>query len=86
MEFNMLELGISQAQAQFTKILNQTVVVVDKKSHLKKAVILPYEEYSALVSKALSKDTLKNGVFSQFVGILDSDFKTDDLKYNEIIK
>ena len=45
----MLELGISQAQTQFTKLLNQTVVIVDKKSHIKKAVILPYEEYTQII-------------------------------------
>ena len=28
----MLELGISQAQTQFTQILNQTVLIVDKKA------------------------------------------------------
>jgi len=28
----MLELGISQAQTQFTKLLNQTVVIVDNKA------------------------------------------------------
>lgn len=31
----MLELGISQAQAQFTKLLTQTVFIVDKKAHQK---------------------------------------------------
>lgn len=41
----MLELGISQAQAQFTQLLNQTVLIVDKKVHHKKAVILPYDGY-----------------------------------------
>lgn len=33
----MLELGISQAQAQFTKLLTQTVFIVDKKAHQKKS-------------------------------------------------
>ena len=41
----MLELGISQAQTQFTQLLNQSVLIVDKKAHRKKAVILPYENY-----------------------------------------
>jgi len=82
----MLELGVSQAQANFTKLLNQTVVVVDKKSHLKKAVILPYEEYSSLVARAKGRDDVINGSFSKFVGILDSNFQTDDPKYRAIIK
>ncbi len=82
----MLELGVSQAQANFTKLLNQTVVIVDKKSHLKKAVILPYEEYSSLVARAKGRDDVTNGSFSKFVGILDNNFQTDDPKYRTIIK
>jgi PHD/YefM family antitoxin component YafN of YafNO toxin-antitoxin module len=84
--FIMLELGISQAQAQFTKILNQTVIIVDKKANHKKAVIMPYEEYNLLVSKASDKKSLQNGAFSKFVGILDKNFQTDDIKYREIIE
>ncbi len=82
----MLELGISQAQAQFTKILNQTVIIVDKKANHKKAVIMPYEEYNLLVSKVSDKESLKNGTFSKFVGILDKNFETNDIKYKEIIE
>lgn len=83
----MLELGISQAQSQFTQLLNQTVLIVDKKAHHKKAVILPYEEYTNLLARASNNnETLQDGVFSQFVGVLDDDFKTDDTKYNEIVK
>ena len=74
----MLELDISQAQAQFTKILNKKVVIVDKKSNKKKAIILPYDEYMRLVKN--EKET-----FDEFVGILDDGFKTDDEKYNRII-
>lgn len=82
----MLELGISQAQAQFTKILSQTVFIVDKKAHKKKAVIMPYEEYEKLIKQASTKENLEKGSFNQFVGILDNTFKTDDMKYNEIVK
>lgn len=82
----MLELGISQAQAQFTKLLTQTVFIVDKKAHQKKAVIMPYEEYEKLIRQSTLKEDLKDGGFNQFVGILDNNFKTDDIKYNEIIK
>ena len=83
----MLELGISQAQAQFTQILNQTVLIVDKKAHNKKAVILPYDEYNSLLLRA-AKNTqdLDVGVFSQFVGVLDDDFATNDSRYNKILK
>ena len=52
----MLELGISQAQTQFTQILNQTVLIVDKKAHNKKAVILPYDEYKRLISTAQKRN------------------------------
>ena len=82
----MLELGISQAQAQFTKILNQTVFIVDKKARRKKAVILPYEEYEKLLRQSVKKENLEDGSFSKFVGILDKQFTTNDTKYNEIIK
>jgi len=82
----MLELGISQAQTKFTQLLNQTVLIVDKKAHHKKAVILPYEKYIDLISKTSQKDeTLKDSVFSQFVGVLDNDFQTDDTKYKTIV-
>ena len=80
----MIELGISQAQSQFTKILSQTVLVVDKKSYNKKAVILPYDEYKRLVNQSLNHQQ-KEGVFDNFVGVLENDFKTDDERYNRIV-
>jgi hypothetical protein len=82
----MLELGISQAQAQFTKILTQTVFIVDKKAHQKKAVILPYEEYERLLKQSIKKENLEDGSFNKFVGILDNKFETGDEKYKEIVK
>jgi hypothetical protein len=83
----ILELGISEAQTQFTQLLNQAVLVVDEKVYHKKAVILPYEEYKSLVVKASNKqENLKDSVFSQFVGVLDNDFKSNDKKYNKILK
>lgn len=82
----MLELGISQAQAQFTKLLSQTVVIIDKKAHQKKAVILPYEEYERLVKQSTTKESLSTGSFNQFVGILDNDYKTDDEKYKRVVQ
>lgn len=82
----MLELGVAQAQARFTEILSQIVFVVDKTAHQKKAVILPYDEYEKLLKQASSSVSLGGGSFDKFVGILDKDFKTDDPKYNEIIK
>ena len=82
----MLELGISQAQTQFTKLLTQTVLIVDKKAHQKKAVILPYEEYEKLLRQCATVENLENGSFNQFVGVLDDTFSTDDVKYKEIVK
>ena len=82
----MLELGVSQAQANFTKLLNQTVVIVDKKSHQKKAVILPYDEYSSLIAQTTKEEDFEHGSFSKFVGILDDEFSTDDAKYRAIVE
>ncbi len=82
----MLELGISQAQAQFTKLLTQTVFVVDKKARRRKAVIVPYGDYEKLIRQASSKESLSDGGFNKFVGILDNGFQFDDPKYNEIVK
>ena len=81
----MLELGISQAQTQFTKLLTKTVIIVDKKAHIKKAVIMPYDEYMLLIKRTLREENIDNGVFDQFAGLLESDFKTDDEKYNKIV-
>lgn len=82
----MLELDISQAQIQFTKLLTQTVFILDKKAHQKKAVIMPYSEYKKLIKQASSKESLSDGGFNKFIGILDNNFKIDDEKYNEIVK
>jgi hypothetical protein len=82
----MLELGISQAQAQFTKLLTQTVFIVDKKARQKKAVILPYEEYERLLKQSIKKENLEEGAFNKFVGILDNEYSTDDEKYKAIVK
>lgn len=82
----MLELGISQAQAQFTKLLTQTVFIIDKKAHKKKAVIMPYEEYEKLLEQSVSKESLEEGSFNSFVGILDDEFVADDEKYKAIVK
>lgn len=82
----MLELGISQAQSQFTKLLTQTTIIVDKKINYKKAVLMPYEKYLELVAKSRTKESLEQGVFSEFVGILDNEFICEDEKYKKIIK
>ena len=82
----MLELGIAQAQTQFTKLLDQTVIIIDKKAHKKKAVIIPYEEYARLLEQSATKESLKNGSFNKYIGVLDKDFETDDDRYKAIVK
>ena len=83
----MLELGISQAQVQFTKILSETVFIIDKKARKKKAVILPYEEYEKLLQRAkINSEDLEHGSFNHFIGIFDKNFKTDDPKYKAIVE
>jgi len=83
----MLELGISQAQTQFTKLLNQAALIVDKKAHVKKAVILPYEEYEMLLKQAQKqKNSPKKSSFREFVGVLDNDFETEDARYKAIVQ
>ncbi|CAA6826547.1 MAG: Unknown protein [uncultured Sulfurovum sp.] len=81
----MIELGISQAQTQFTKILTEEVTIVDKKNKVKKAVILPYEVYAKLVEKALIREDYLEGSFSKFKGTLSKEFTTNDEKYNDIV-
>lgn len=79
----MQNLSVSQAQKQFTSILSIPTVIIDKKSHIKKAVILPYETYQRLI--ALTKKKPKVDINS-FVGILSNDFSTEDRRYNHIVK
>ena len=81
----MLELGISQAQSQFTKLLSKTAVIIDRKSNIKKAVMMPYKEYSRLLKLANQNKENDNGIFNQFIGTLDTNFKTDDEKYHRIV-
>ncbi len=81
----MLELGIVQAQIQFKQILTETVTVIDIKNKDKKAVILPYHDYCTLLSKSRDENSTI-GSFDKFVGILNKNFKVNDIKYNDIIK
>jgi len=79
----MKELGVLQAQAEFTTILsnNENVLIVDKKTKTKKAVILSYKDYQRLINH--NKKPKK--IFDKFVGVLSKDFKSNDEKYNRII-
>lgn len=80
----MLEISVSQAQKQFSKIISHPTMIVNKKNSLKKAVILPYDIYQELLNQSMSKTALITGGFADFVGVLDNGFKTDDKKYQKI--
>jgi len=76
-------LSVSEAQGKFTKILNNlkdSILIVDKKSNREKAVILSYDEYIKLTKNR------KKRHFKDFVGVLDKNYKTNDPKYNAIVK
>ncbi len=84
----MKELSVSQAQKQFTSLLSdlEVTTIIDKKSHIKKAVLMPYNLYEKLVSKKENSAPKENIELDQFVGLLSDEFKTEDARYNAIIK
>ena len=59
---------------------------MDKKSHIKKAVLMPYSLYEKLISNDRKQVIEEKVDLDQFVGLLSDKFKTDDKKYNAIIK
>lgn len=79
----MLNLSVSQAQRQFTSILSEVTTVIDRKSNVKKAVILPYSIYEKLIAKQTISESSD---VSKFVGLLSQDFESDDPRYSAIIK
>lgn len=83
----MIEIGVSQAQMQFTKLLDKVSIIVDKKSKIKKAVILPYDEYQKLL-KNQKKNPFekKEGAFDDFMGLLSDTFESEDERYKQIVK
>ncbi|WP_029523019.1 type II toxin-antitoxin system Phd/YefM family antitoxin [Persephonella sp. KM09-Lau-8] len=86
----MKVLNISQAQKNFTKILNESTLIIDNKKKEKKAVIIPYKEYLKLISQCQNKEDLLNmlstGKFSKFRGMLDKNLKINDDRYNNIVQ
>lgn len=82
----MKELSVSQAQKQFTSLLSEVTTIVDKKSHRKKAVLIPYDLYEKLVNNKKSQSPEKKRALDEFTGLLSNDFKADDARYNAIIK
>ena len=79
----MLNLSVSQAQRQFTSILSEVTTIIDKKSNVKKAVILPYDMYEKLIAKSVKSSKID---MDAFVGLLSEKYETDDERYNEILK
>ena len=45
-----------------------------------------YEMIESCVEKLFKKESLEDGVFSKFTGLVDENFQTDDLKYAQIVK
>jgi len=85
----MLEMGISEVQSQFTKLLSKPVLIVDKKSHKKRAVILPYAMYEELkIQKNKAKVFEEDRELDAFIGILKGtdSLGIEDKRYREIIK
>jgi len=81
----MVELSVSQAQREFTKLLDKSAVIVDRKSKVKKAVILGYEEYRRLVQGQKRREKKAGKGFERFVGVLSRDSRTEDERYRAIV-
>lgn len=82
----MLIVSVSEAQKQFSKIINKPTLIIDQKKSSKKAVILPYDVYQELLKQSITKASLATSGFADFVGVLNKDFKTKDKKYHQVIK
>ncbi len=84
----MKELSVSQAQKQFTSLLSELEIttIIDKKSHIKKAVLMPYVLYERLINNDKNWVADEKVELDQFVGLLSEEFETDDARYNAIIK
>ncbi|NOR79386.1 MAG: hypothetical protein GQ529_00920 [Methyloprofundus sp.] len=57
-----------------------------KKSHIKKAALMPYTLYEKLISKEHNRAAEEAIELDQFVGLLSDEFKTEDARYNAITK
>ena len=67
----MTEVGIAEAQSRFTKLLSEPVTIVDRKTHTKRAVMLPYIVYEELLkAQRKSKVFEPDEELDAFVGIL----------------
>ena len=85
----MIEMGIAEVQNKFTKLLSTPVTIVDKKSHKKKAVILPYDVYEKLVRTQRKEKVFRDDAeLDAFLGLLEGadTLDIDDERYKAIIK
>lgn len=85
----MIEMGIAEVQNKFTKLLSTAVTIVDKKSHKKKAVILPYEMYEKLARTQRKEKVFRDDAeLDAFLGLLEGADKLDttDERYKAIVK
>lgn len=85
----MIEMGIAEVQNKFTKLLSTAVTIVDKKSHKKKAVILPYEMYEKLARRQRREKVFRDDAeLDAFIGLLEGadELDTTDERYKAIMK
>lgn len=85
----MIEMGIAEVQSKFTKLLSTAITIVDKKSHKKKAVILPYEMYEKLARTQRKEKVFRDDAeLDAFLGLLEGadTLDTHDERYKAIIQ
>jgi len=85
----MIEMGIAEVQNKFTKLLSTAVTIVDKKSHKKKAVILPYDMYEKLARTQRREKVFRDDAeLDAFIGLLEGadELDTTDERYKAIMK
>ncbi len=85
----MIEISISEAQSQLTKILDQVTLIIDKKSHKKRAVLLPIDDYEKLIMQQKKEKVFqRDDSIDKYLGILEGadSIETEDERYKAIIK
>ena len=85
----MVEISISEAQSQLTKILDQVTLIIDKKSHKKRAVLLPIDDYEKLIMRQKKEKVFqRDDSIDKYLGILEGadSIETEDERYKAIIK
>ena len=85
----MIEISISEAQSQLTKILDQVTLIIDKKSHKKRAVLLPIDDYEKLIMRQKKEKVFqRDDSIDKYLGILEGadSIETEDVRYKAIIK